>query len=131
MVAEGIEHVEDVVVLRDLGQIERRTRDLRSSPQTSDEALVGALEGRRAVTEDEDLLDVLGPIVLLLTEHYHAAVSAAMFAIAHGQQELLASALSDLDTGEQAALQVGVPGPWWVYRLTRHLLGDLAQTSIS
>ncbi len=119
------------IVLRDLGQIERRTRDLRSSPQTSDEALVGALEGRRAVTEDEDLLDVLGPIVLLLTEHYHAAVSAAMFAIAHGQQELLASALSDLDTGEQAALQVGVPGPWWVYRLTRHLLGDLAQTSIS
>jgi superfamily II DNA/RNA helicase len=119
------------IVLRDLDQIERRTRDLRSSPQASDEALVGALEGRRAATEDEDLLDVLGPIGMLLTEHYHAAISAALFAIAHNQQDLLSSALADLDTGEQAALQVGTPGPWWVYRLTRPLLGDLGETSIS
>lgn len=38
------------IVLRDLGQIERRTRDLRSSPQTSDEARVGALAYRRAMS---------------------------------------------------------------------------------
>ncbi|SOJ52509.1 putative helicase HelY [Mycobacterium simulans] len=119
------------IVLRDLDQIERRTRDLRSSPQASDEALVGALEGRRAATENEDLLDVLGPIGMLLTEHYHAAISTALFAIAHSQQDLLSSALADLDTGEEAALQAGTPGPWWVYRLTRRLLGDLGETSIS
>lgn len=119
------------IVLRNLDQIERRTRDLRTSPQTSDEALVGALESRRAATANADLLDVLGPIGMLLTEHYHAAISTALFAIAHDQQDLLSSALADLDTGEQAALQAGTPGPWWVYRLTRRLLGDLGETSIS
>jgi superfamily II DNA/RNA helicase len=119
------------IVLRDLDQIERRTRDLRSSPQASDEALVQALEGRRAATANEDLLDVLGPIGMLLTELYHSAISAALFAIAHDQQDLLSSALADLDAGEQAALQAGASGPWWVYRLTRRLLGDLGETSIS
>ena len=119
------------IVLRDLDQIERRTRDLRSSPQASDEVLVGALEGRRATPANADLLDVLGPIGMLLTEHYHSAISAALFAISHDQQDLLSSALADLDIGEQAALQAGTPGPWWVYRLTRRLLGDLGETSIS
>lgn len=119
------------IVLRDLDQIERRTLDLRSSPQATDEALVEALEGRRSATANADLLDVLGPIGMLLTEHYHSAVSAALFAIAHDQQDLLSSALADLDTGEQAALQAGTPGPWWVYRLTRRLLGGLGETSIS
>ncbi|WP_174401544.1 DEAD/DEAH box helicase [Mycolicibacterium sphagni] len=119
------------IVLRDLEQIEQRTLALRSSPLTSDEALVEALEGRGPASDGEDLLDVLGPIGLLLTEHYHAAVSAALFAIAHNQQDLLTSALTDLDTGEQATLDVGVPGPWWVYRLTRRLLGDLGASSIS
>lgn len=119
------------IVLRDLDQIERRTRDLRSSPQASDEVLVGALEGRRVTPANADLLDVLGPIGMLLTEHYHSAISAALFAISHDQQDLLSSALADLDIGEQAALQAGTPGPWWVYRLTRRLLGDLGETSIS
>jgi hypothetical protein len=131
------------VVLRNLDRVETRTIDLRSSPEATDDALLEALEGRRPGTADdtagdadlesadEDLLGVLGPVGLLLTEHYHSAVASALFAIAYNQQGLLQAALADLGTGEQAALEAGVPGPWWVFRLTRRLLGDLGQTSIS
>ena len=73
---------------------------------------------------------MVGPIVLLLSEHYLSAVSSALFAIAYNQPGLLQAALADLGTGEQASQEISVPGPWWVYRLTRRLLGDLGQTSI-
>ena len=53
-----------------------------------------------------------------------------MFAIELGSGELLAVALEELQLGEQASLDVSAPGPWWVYRLTRRLLGDLFDTSI-
>ncbi|WP_285030659.1 DEAD/DEAH box helicase [Mycolicibacterium sp. lyk4-40-TYG-92] len=130
------------IILRDLGRIETRTISLRTSPATTDDSLVDSLEGRHRergsaapgidpLSEDGDLLDVLGPVGVLLTEHYHSAVAAALFGIAHEQPDLLQTALADLATGEQAALEVGVPGPWWVFRLTRRLLGDLGQTSIA
>jgi hypothetical protein len=64
----------------------------------------------RGGSADEDLLDVLGPVGLLLTEHYHSTVASALFAIAYDQQDLLRAALTDLGTGEQATLEVGVPG---------------------
>lgn len=141
------------VLMRDLGRIEERTLRLRSSPAATDEALTAALlsydegddsedaeEGTdtpavgeadpgREPTPPEELND-LGPITLLLSEHYLSSVSAALFAIAFGHSDLLAAAIADLQFGEDASNDIAAPGPWWVFRLTRHMITDLDETSI-
>lgn len=118
------------LAMRDLSSIEQRTRSLRSSPQVSDEVLLAALTAEDGSADEPTPSDQVGPLVLLLSENYLAAVSAALFAIEIGSRELLADALEELQLGEQASLDVSASGPWWVYRLTRRLLGDLFDTSI-
>jgi len=141
------------VVMRDLGGIEERTLRLRSSPEVTDEAPTAALlrydEGDDSEDAEEDAdipagsgagpgdeptnpeeLSDLGPITLLLSEHYLSSVSAALFAIAFGRNDLLAAAIADLQLGEDASNDIAAPGPWWVFRLTRHMIADLDETSI-
>lgn len=137
------------LIMRDLDQIEDRTRRLRSADELTDDTLLEALLARSDVDEqdtgwvatrrsgeldsgtaDAIPLGDLGPIALLLSEHYLSTVSAALFAIAHNVQPLLQTALADLESGEEAAHDISAPGPWWVYRLTRRLLGDLGESSI-
>ncbi|WP_235871182.1 DEAD/DEAH box helicase [Rhodococcus spongiicola] len=86
--------------------------------------------GPELVLEPDHGSSTVGPVVLLLSEHYLSTVSTALFAIAYNERGLLRTALADLEAGELASLEISVPGPWWAYRLTRRLLGDLAQTSI-
>lgn len=113
------------LMMRDLSAIEERTRLLRSSEGLSDESLLAALsEG------DTNEVDALGPITLLLSEHYLSAVAKGLFAIEVSDRELLDIALQDMLLGERASMDVGAPGPWWVYRLTRRILRDLFHTSI-
>jgi hypothetical protein len=120
------------LAMRDLSSIEQRTRSLRSSPQVSDEVLLAALTAGDGSVDEPTQPDQVGPVVLLLSENYLAAVSAALFAIEIGSRELLAGALEELQLGEQASMDVSGPGPWWVYRLTptpaggpvRHQLRD-------
>ncbi len=124
------------LVLRDLDRIEDRTRSLRMSDDIADDALLEDLEAGNARSDgsgveggESDRAGV-GPVVLLLSEQYLSGVSAALFAIAYNQPSQLQAALADLEVGERASHEVGAPGPWWVYRLTRRLLGDLGETSI-
>ncbi|MFI0468312.1 DEAD/DEAH box helicase [Saccharopolyspora sp. 5N102] len=123
------------LIMRDLDEIEERTRRLRSSPNLTDDALLADLvdpDEERPRHEDAVApTGELGPIALLLSENYMSAVSTALFALAHGQPDLLVAALDDLQAGERASNDIGAPGPWWVYRLTRRLFDDLSQTSIS
>ena len=131
------------LILRKPVQIEERTRLLKTSASFTDEALLQALQGSPADTDAlsadptqpvgakiENAVSEVGPIVALLSEHYMSAVSSALFAIAHGQGQLLRAAIADLESGEQAASDINAPGPWWVYRLTRRLIGDLQKNSI-
>jgi len=118
------------LAMRDLNSIEQRARSLRSSPQVSDEILLAALIAEEDSADQPSPPGEVGPLVLLLSENYLAAVSAALFAIELGSGELLAVTLDQLQLGEQASMDVSAPGPWWVYRLTRRLLGDLFDTSI-
>jgi hypothetical protein len=130
------------LILRNLNRIEDRARRLRSSQELADEALLESLGGadgdqpdgvkRTDVVgpPDQDVAAGVGPIVLLLSEHYLSAVSAALFAIAYNRRGQLRNALADLEIGEDASDEISAPGPWWVYRLTRRLLGDLGETSI-
>jgi superfamily II DNA/RNA helicase len=134
------------LVMRDLGGIEERTMRLRAAPEVTDEALTAALsprdwpqdDGARAegetATEDAPAdpaeLSDFGPITLLLSEHYLSSVSAALFAIAFGRDAVLATAIADLRLGENASNDVAAPGPWWVFRLTRHIVADLNESSI-
>ena len=118
------------LAMRDLNSIEQRTLLLRASPQLSDEALLTALIADDDAAGESVPPAEVGPVVLLLSENYLAAVSAALYAIEIGNRELLARALEELRLGERASLDVSVPGPWWVYRLTRRILGDLFDTSI-
>ena len=118
------------LAMRDLSSIEERTRSLRSSPQLSDDVLLSALIAKDGSTDESSPPDEVGPVVLLLSENYLTAVSAALFAIEIGSRELLVGALEELQLGEQASLDMSAPGPWWVYRLSRRLLGDLFDTSI-
>lgn len=117
------------LTMRNLDAIEERTRRLRSSVEVSDDFLLAALSGDDN-DDDSDTVDPLGPVALLLGENYLSAVSTGLFAIEVGDSELLANALEDLALGERASLDVSAPGPWWVYRLTRRMIGDLFDTSI-
>ena len=97
------------LIMRDLDQIEDRTRRLRSADELTDDALLEALrarsdgdgdsngddtdsvEARRSGGPDSAVADAaplgdLGPVSLLLSEHYLSTVSAALFAIAHNVQ---------------------------------------------
>ncbi len=118
------------LLMRDLSSIERRTQSLRSSPQVSDEALLAALTAANDEEDDETVSDQVGPVLLLFSESYLSAVSAALFSIEIGRRDLLDAAVEELRLGEQAASDVSAPGPWWVYRLTRLLLKDLFNTSL-
>ena len=119
------------LLMRDLSSIERRTAALRASAEVSDgtllDALTSAEEGRM---RNDTRPDEFGPVVLLLSENYLSAVSAGLFAIEIGSRILLERAIEELREGEQAALDVSAPGPWWVYRLTRYLMGGLFDTSL-
>lgn len=137
------------LVLRDLNRIEERAVRLRSSADLTDDRLLDIFDAEQSSgaaatveydegpeadqsfepTADNDA-NTVGPTVLLLSEHYISAVSSALFAIAYNQPGLLQAALDALETGEQASREIGAPGPWWVCRLTRRLLGDLGHTSI-
>lgn len=114
------------LIMRNLDAIEERTRLLRSSEEVSDGSLLTSFSDDDA---HED--DALGPIALLLSENYLSSVSSGLFAIEVGDRELLDSAMEDLVLGERASLDVSAPGPWWIYRLTRRILGDLFDTSIN
>ncbi|GGK36298.1 hypothetical protein GCM10010124_31140 [Pilimelia terevasa] len=118
------------LLMRDLGAIERRTLSLRSSDQLSDQALLVALDSSDSVAGDDTEPDQVGPVVLLLSENYLSAVSSGLFAIEIGDRALLEIALTELREGEQASSDANAPGPWWVYRLTRHMLGGLFDTSL-
>ncbi|MFJ9055959.1 DEAD/DEAH box helicase [Streptomyces sp. NPDC102409] len=123
------------LIMRSLDAIEERTRRLRESPDVTDDALLAAFLGfsqdYSTIHEEVGNLTIdRGPIELLLSENYLSAVSAALFALAHDRSELMATALDDLQTGERASHDISAPGPWWVHRLTRRLLDDLAHTSI-
>ena len=118
------------LAMRDLNSIEQRTRSLRFSSQVSDEVLLAALIAEDDGADESSPPGEVGPVVLLLSENYLTAVSAALFAIEIGSRDLLVGALEELRLGEQASLDVSAPGPWWVYRLSRRLLGDLFDTSI-
>jgi superfamily II DNA/RNA helicase len=118
------------LLMRNLGSIERRTLSLRSSDQVSDGALLAALNPVGSEVDDETPPEQIGPVVLLLSENYLSAVAAGLFAIEIGNRALLENALAELREGEQASSDVSAPGPWWVYRLTRHLLGGLFDTSL-
>ena len=78
------------LAMRDLSSIEQRTRSLRSSPQASDEVLLAALIAEDDSTDESSPPGEVGPVVLLLSENYLTAVSAALFAIELGSGELLA-----------------------------------------
>jgi superfamily II DNA/RNA helicase len=117
------------LTMRDLGSVEERTRLLRSSAAVSDESLLASLaDDNDDAGSDSD--DPLGPVALLLSENYLSSVSSALFGIEIGDRDLSEGALDSLALGERASLDVGAPGPWWVYRLTRRMLGDLFDTSM-
>ena len=83
------------LAMRDLNSIEQRTRSLRSSPQVSDEVLLAALIAEDDSADESSPPGEVGPIVLLLSENYLSAVSAALFAIELGSRELLAVLLTN------------------------------------
>lgn len=130
--------------MRNLDKIEERVRRLRSAAQTTDQALSAALlrqetdlephiEGETDLhdaTLHSEELDDLGPLTLLLSDHYLASVSAALYANAYGLSNLRDEAREDLKLGEAAANDINAPGPWWIFRLTRHIFEDLDSTSI-
>ncbi|MFG1648510.1 DEAD/DEAH box helicase [Micromonospora sp. NPDC049275] len=118
------------VLMRDLGAVEQRTRLLRSSPQTTEQSLLAAFTDAQIGTSADPPADQVGPVLLLLSENYLSAVTAALFAIEIGRRDLLDAALQQLQLGEQASSDVNAPGPWWIYRLTRHLLDDLFGNSL-
>ncbi|MEN3225024.1 DEAD/DEAH box helicase [Mycolicibacterium porcinum] len=131
------------LVMRDLGGIEERTLRILSSPELRDDALTAALSQADKDNEEaggsdpgldpeqvSEALNDLGPITLLLSEHYLSSVSAAMFAIAFDLSALLAASIAELRLGEDASNDIAAPGPWWVFRLTRHIIADLNLTSI-
>src|SRR5262249_45114255 len=89
-------------LMRDLISIEQRTQALRSSPQVSDEALLRALAGEDESQEDPSSADQVGPLALLLSENYLAAVASALYALEIGSPEPLAAAVDDIQLGEQA-----------------------------
>lgn len=118
------------LAMRSLNAIEERARLMRSSVEVSDEYLLTSLSDDDNYPADNEAVDRLSPVALLLSENYLSAVSTGLFAIEVGDRDLLGAALEGLALGERASLDVSAPGPWWVYRLTRRMLGDLFDTSI-
>lgn len=118
------------LLMRNLSSIERRTLALRSSEEVSEAALLAALDPVDSDVAGAIPLDDVGPVALLLTENYLSAVASGLFAIEIGNRALLENALVSLGEGEQASSDVSAPGPWWIYRLTRHLMGGLFDTSL-
>lgn len=139
------------LIRRSLESIETQTIELKTSESMTDEAILRGLSeqgeasdvealpgsgldeepGDDAVGNNEDHeADPQDAVSLLLTENYLSGLSAALFALAYGEEDAFTSAIKDLRLGQEVCGDLAMVGPWWVHRLSVRLLADLAATSI-
>lgn len=91
-------------------------RWLESSEHT-DEGLATLLEQNDAGLEDA--------VFISLAKNFCHAIAGFEFALETGQASLVEATISRLTRGLSAAAECGHIPAWWIYRLARHLLGDL------
>lgn len=110
--------------------IRRRLNELRQTclawledPAHSDD------EVARRLLEDESF-DAEDALTVAFSRTFHRAVAFFDFAIEHGRAEALEQAVRLLEDGIQGAAETRFVPMWWVFSLTRHLIGELWDQSL-
>jgi superfamily II DNA/RNA helicase len=115
------------LMLRDLQLLEDGLRNQLLSSAGRGGALVERLSAlANSEGEEEDVLDALQGA---LEAHFLSALSSALLALERGDEALMTQGREQLGNGLAAAAELSLVAPWWCYRLTLHLLGDLWSTS--
>jgi superfamily II DNA/RNA helicase len=123
------------IVLRNLDRVEELTRTFMTSQFITDEEILNSFQIDQVHSHamqhgSEDGSSPQSPVISLLTENYLSAATSALYSYEVDSSELLTPALEDLRQGENASQGVALAATWWINRLTRALLADLAETSI-
>lgn len=130
-----IERVLARLMLRDLRGLETMVFDFRLRGEASDEAIAATFQAQWEQAEAADPVDdgsrsfLFDGIDLALTDNFFAAIAIFLLALERGEPVLLEQALTRLDEGLRACTEVNLLPQWWAYRVGRHLLSDLWEST--
>lgn len=119
-----IEKALSLLILRQLDNLYQLITSHVTDAASSDESILQKLE-----SPDDDF-DIDDALVLTATDNYLRALAAFLFALRANQENALSLAEHRLTDGEALCFNMGLINMWWIYRLTRFLIGDLWKLSI-
>lgn len=84
--------------------------------------------GKDSEMEGTDDIDTI--LLEVATENYFRALSAFIFAIQDENEQWMQRSIQRVKDGERLCFERGLITTWWIYRITRFLIGDLWNHSI-
>lgn len=106
-----------LLMRRQLSQLTDECLRWLENGQNTDEGLAALLEQNNAALDDA--------VFISLAKNFCHAIAEFEFALETGHSPLTDASLARLTSGLTAAAEFGHVPLWWMYRLARHLLGDL------
>lgn len=119
------------LMLRDLQALQTTVLDFRLQGNGSDAAIAATFQARweqaeaGAQPDDGAPLFLFDGIDLALTDNFFGALAIFLLALERGDQPLKEQALAQLDEGLSICAEINLLPQWWAYRVGRHLLADL------
>lgn len=132
------EKILSLLLLRDFSAIETGILEWKLSGQGSDATLASLLESEierlnslpEELLQDSELETIELPVIdLALTDNYYSAIFKFLFCLETGQNHLLQEAIDRLDECITICNELNLVPQWWVFRITKHLISDLWESS--
>jgi len=131
-----IERALALLILRRFDELEGRIMSWKASGRGSDQTLTRQLETELTLFATIDEPEENGfesvefsVIDLALTDNYFSSIFEFLFALEFGDSESHVRAISRLDEGISITSELSMVPQWWVFRVTKHVLGDLWESS--
>ena len=118
------------LMLRDLRALQTTVLDFRLQGNGSDAAITAAFQAQweqaeAGVQPDDGPSFLFDGIDLALTDNFFGALAMFLLALERGDQPLKEQALARLNEGLGICAEINLLPQWWAYRVGRHLLADL------
>lgn len=118
------------LMLRDLRALQTTVLDFRLQGNGSDAAITAAFQAQweqaeAGVQPDDGPSFLFDGIDLALTDNFFGALAMFLLALERGDQPLKEQALGRLNEGLGICAEINLLPQWWAYRVGRHLLADL------
>ncbi len=129
-----IERALALLIIRSLDELDTLIAEIRHGGLFSDQTIARNLdtqltESIDAAEPDEDKDPITEALDSALTDCFAMALSFFLVALEAGEEELVAEALEELQRGLDTSGEMNLVPQWWVFRLAKHLVDDLWNSS--